>query len=320
MNTATSILDLGPAVERFRGEVLHGLRKRHKTLPCKYFYDARGSKLFDAICDLPEYYPTRTELGILRQCAGEMARQLGPKVALIEFGSGSSIKTRLVLDALDHPAAYLPVDISREHLGSAAAKLAADYPQLIVRPVCADFTRPVTLPDDLPLGARRVVYFPGSTIGNFGPRSARRLLRQMARLVGPGGGVLIGVDLKKDPRVLEAAYDDAAGVTAAFNMNLLERINRELDGTFDLAFYRHHALYNPRFGRVEMHLISQRRQTVSVAGETIEFAEGESVYTESSYKYAIRGIAKLAASAGLSTREIWTDARHWFGVLLLTPF
>jgi dimethylhistidine N-methyltransferase len=320
MISATPILDLGPAVERFRADVLNGLRKRHKTLPCKYFYDARGSKLFDAICELPEYYPTRTELGILRQRAGEMARQLGPKVALIEFGSGSSIKTRLVLDALDHPAAYLPVDISREHLLDAAAKLAADYRQLSVRPVCADFTRTVTLPDDLPIGARRVIYFPGSTIGNFSPRPARRLLRRMARLVGGGGGVLIGIDLKKEPQTLEAAYDDAAGVTAAFNMNLLERINRELEGSFELDAFRHHALYNPRFGRVEMHLISQRRQTVAVAGDRIDFAEGEGVHTESSYKFTIRGFAKLASAAGLTLREVWTDARRWFGVLLLSPF
>ena len=320
MTSTTPILDLAPAVERFRADVLLGLRKRHKTLPCKYFYDAKGSKLFDAICELPEYYPTRTELGILREHAGAMARQLGPKVALIELGSGSSVKTRLVLDALDHPAAYLPVDISREHLLESAARLAADYPQLSVRPICADFTRTVKPPDDLPIGARRVVYFPGSTLGNFGPRPARRLLRRMARLAGTGGGVLIGVDLKKEPCLLEAAYDDAAGVTAAFNKNLLERINHELDGDFDLRSFRHHALYNPRLGRVEMHLISQRRQSAKIAGEQIEFGEGESIHTESSYKFAIRDFAKLASRAGLSAREVWTDRRQWFGVIFLSPF
>jgi L-histidine Nalpha-methyltransferase len=318
MTSATPILDLAPATEKFRADVLRGLHRRHKRLPCKYFYDAAGSRLFDAICRLSEYYPTRVELNLLREHAGEMAKRLGPKVALIEYGSGSSVKTRLVLDALDHPAAYLPVDISREHLLTSAEKLAADYPGLIVRPVCADFTRNVKLPADLPIGARRVVYFPGSTIGNFGPRPATRLLRGMARLIGPGGGVLIGADLKKDARVLEAAYDDAAGVTAAFNRNLLERINRDLQGSFDIQAFRHHALYNPKFGRVEMHLISTRPQTVRVAGERIDFAEGESIHTESSYKFTLQGLHALAARAGPRARQDWTDPRRWFSVSYFT--
>jgi dimethylhistidine N-methyltransferase len=318
MTNASPILNVGPASEQFRSDVLRGLRRRHKTLPCKYFYDAAGSRLFDAICGLPEYYPTRTELAILRAHADDMAQWLGPKVALIEYGSGSSVKTRLVLEALDHPAAYLPVDISGEHLHSAARQLAIDYPQLIVRPVCADFTRPIQLPDELPSGVRRIVYFPGSTIGNFSPRMAVKLLRGMARLAGLDGGVLLGADLKKSPRVLEAAYDDAAGVTAQFNLNLLARINRELGGNFDLKSFRHHALYQPRFGRIEMHLISTRQQRVRIAGELFEFAEGESIHTENSYKYTIAGLTRMAKRAGLRPRATWSDPRRWFSVLLLS--
>jgi dimethylhistidine N-methyltransferase len=319
MSLATPILPRDAATGRFLSDVLGGLRRPHKRLPCKYFYDAEGSRLFDAICRLPEYYPTRTELAILRTHAGDMARRLGPKVALIEYGSGASIKTRLVLDALDHPAAYLPIDISCEHLHASAAALAKDYPQVIVRPICADFTRPVVLPQDLPPGVRRVVYFPGSTIGNFAPPQAVRLLRGMARLAGRGGGVLLGADLIKEPRILEHAYDDDAGVTAKFNLNMLARINRELAGTFDLAQFRHHALYNPKFGRVEMHLISGRRQTVRIAGQPIEFAEGESIHTESSYKYTIDSLRALATRAGLRSQHAWTDPRRWFSVHYLTP-
>lgn len=318
MKSQTPILDQSPAIATFRADVLRGLRRRHKRLPCKYFYDERGSRLFDAICRLPEYYPTRTELGILGQSARSMARCLGPKVALIEYGSGSSVKTRLVLDALDHPAAYLPVEISREHLAQSAAKLAAAYPDLAIHPVCADFTRRVRLPSDLPVGLRRIVYFPGSTIGNFGPRGANRLLCGMARLIGPRGGVLIGFDLKKDPRILEAAYDDRAGVTADFNRNILERINRELDGTFDVRGFRHHALYNPKLGRVEMHLISDRRQSVQVGGDAIDFAEGEGIHTENSYKFSIAQFRNLAGRAGLDCRRVWSDENNWFCVMYLT--
>lgn len=318
MNSNTTLLDLSPAVATFRADVLRGLRRPHKRLPCKYFYDERGSRLFDAICKLPEYYPTRTELGILRQSAKAMARCIGPKVALIEFGSGSSVKTRLVLDALDHPAAYLPVDISREHLAASAARLAAAYPDLNVKPVCADFTRRVHLPPNLPKGVRRVVYFPGSTIGNLGPPAAHRLLCGMVRLVGKSGGVLIGFDLKKDPRVLERAYDDAAGVTADFNRNILERINRELDGSFDLSSFRHHALYNPKLGRMEMHLVSDRQQVVRIGGESIEFADGEGIHTENSYKFSITQFRADAEQAGLHARREWTDEHNWFCVMYLT--
>ncbi|HEY1379902.1 MAG TPA: L-histidine N(alpha)-methyltransferase [Gemmataceae bacterium] len=315
--TTPAVHDLSPAVARFRADVLRGLRRPHKRLPCKYFYDDLGSRLFDRICELPEYYPTRTELGILRADAPAMAARLGPDCLVIEYGSGSGIKTRLLLDAVGRPAGYLPVDIARDHLERSAAALAADYPGLTVLPVCADFTRPFALPPRVPAAARRVIYFPGSTIGNFGPGAARRLLAGMAEMAGAGGTVLIGVDLKKDPKVLEAAYDDAAGVTAAFNTNLLARINRELGGDFRLDRFAHHALYDPTFGRVEMHLVSRRRQTVRVAGESIEFEEGEGIRTECSYKFTVRGFQALAASAGLRPRQVWTDPRRWFSVQYL---
>jgi dimethylhistidine N-methyltransferase len=274
--------------------------------------------LFDRICELPEYYPTRTELAILRSHRSEMGSRLGPDCLVIEFGSGSSTKTRLLLNALDRPAGYLPVDIACEHLERSATALVAEFPGLPVVPVCADFTRPFALPPGPPTAARRVIYFPGSTIGNFTSAAARRLLAGMARLVGPGGAVLIGVDLKKDPEVLEAAYNDAAGVTAGFNRNLLVRINKELGGDFRLGEFLHHALYNPTFGRIEMHLISRRRQAVRVAGERFDFEEGETILTECSYKYTVRGFQALAAAAGLRARQVWTDSRRWFSVQYLT--
>ena len=312
-----AVHDFAPAA-RFRADVLAGLRRSHKRLPCKYFYDDIGSRLFDRICELPEYYPTRTELAILQSDASDMAARLGPGCLVIEYGSGSSTKTRLLLDALDRPAGYLPVDIAREQLERSAASLAADFPGLPVLPVCADFNRPFALPPGLPAAARRVVYFPGSTIGNFTTAAARRLLAGMARLVGPAGAVLIGVDLKKDPKILEAAYDDAAGVTAAFNRNILVRINRELGGDFRPSEFLHHPLYNPTFGRIEMHLISRRRQTVRLAGERIAFDEGEGILTECSYKHTVRGFQMLAASAGLRARQVWTDSRRWFSVQYAT--
>jgi dimethylhistidine N-methyltransferase len=314
MSTTPIVLDLAPAAADFRADVLRGLRRRHKGIPCKYFYDDAGSRLFDRICELPEYYPTRTELAILRRHAPAMAAGLGPDCLVIEYGSGSGVKTRLLLDALDRPAAYLPVDIAREHLARAAAALAAECPTLPVRPVCADFTSPFALPPGLPAAARRVVYFPGSTIGNFGPRAARQLLRGMARLAGRGGAALIGVDLKKDPRVLERAYDDSAGVTAAFNKNVLVRINRELAGDFRPERFDHHALYNPTRGRIEMHLVSRRRQAVRVAGERFTFADGEAIRTEYSYKFTVREFQVVASRAGLLAEQVWTDANGHFSV------
>ena len=309
--------DLSPARDDFRGQVLHGLSQSRKQLPCKFFYDRTGSELFDRICDLPEYYLTRTELGILESHVREMAEIIGERCLLVEYGSGSSLKTRLLLEHLCDPAGYVPLDISREHLLGAAAKLSSLFPALPVLPVCADYTRAFDLPR-VEGAARTVVYFPGSTIGNFDPHEAGAFLRAAADRCGPGGGLLIGVDLKKDPAVLHAAYNDSAGVTAAFNLNILARINRELDGNFDLARFAHYAFYNPRLGRIEMHLVSRDDQTVSAADHRFVFREGETIFTESSYKYTPDEFQSLAGSSGWTVEKVWTDASRAFSVQYLT--
>jgi dimethylhistidine N-methyltransferase len=311
------VLDFAPRADSFLGDVLRGLRRRVKTLPCKYFYDERGSRLFDRICDLPEYYLTRTELAIMRRHAGDMAETLGPRCLLVEFGSGSGRKTRLLLDHLRDPAAYVPLDISREHLLRSARALAARSPRLPVLPVCADFTARFELP--VPPGpvGRTAVYFPGSTVGNFSPRGTTRLLRRIARLVGPGGGLLIGTDLQKGADVLEPAYDDRQGVTAEFNRNLLRRINRELGADFPVEAFRHRAWYNEAKGRVEMHLVCERHLAVRVGGAIIEFAAGEGIRTECSYKYTFEGFRSLAAAAGMEVRQTWTDDARLFSVQYL---
>ena len=304
-----------PHLKQFRADVLDGLRKPAKELPCKYFYDEHGSKLFDAICELDEYYLTRTELAIMREQAAAMAAAIGPRALLIEFGSGSSLKTRLLLDELDRPAAYVPVDISGSHLAASARRLAEQYPGIDIRPVCADFTGPLELPEcETP--KRRVVYFPGSTIGNFGPADARRLLRHIRGVCGSGGGLLVGIDLKKDVGILEAAYNDRAGVTAEFNLNVLRRINRELGADFRLDAFAHRAFYNAGHGRVEMHLVSRERQTVHVGGVAIPFAAGETIHTECSYKYAVDEFCGLAAAAELKRTRLWTDREELFAVML----
>ncbi|HLN31933.1 MAG TPA: L-histidine N(alpha)-methyltransferase [Gemmataceae bacterium] len=307
---------LPPSSDQFREDVLHGLRLPEKELPCKYFYDARGSQLFEQICDLDEYYLTRTELAIMDRHAGEMADVFGRKCLLIEYGSGSSIKTRLLLDHLKEPVAYVPIDISREHLTESALNLAEQYPQLKIMPLCADFANLPSLPAN-GKSARKAVYFPGSTIGNFTRDEAIGLLRQTARLCGLGGRLLLGADLKKDPRVLEAAYNDDKGVTAAFNLNLLVRINRELEGDFPIDRFWHHAFYNPTQGRIEIYLISQVAQRVRVAGEVFQFSEGEPIRTEYSYKYSIDGLREMAAAAGFEVKHGWTDDRNNFLVLYL---
>jgi dimethylhistidine N-methyltransferase len=297
----------------FRADVLAGLSRPQKQLPAKYFYDAAGSRLFDRITELPEYYPTRTELGILRKDAGEIAGRCGPHCLLVELGAGSLTKVRLLLDGLERPAGYVPVDVSGDHLRSAAAVLADDYPDLDVRPVVADFTGPFALPE-VPAG-RRVVFFPGSTIGNFEPPEADALLGRVARLVGPGGGLLLGVDLRKPVDVLERAYSDAAGVTAAFNRNLLVRINRELGGDFEPTAFRHRAFFNGEESRIEMHLVSERRQRVRVGPAAFDFRAGETIHTENSYKYDVADFADRAAECGLRLDKSWTDPRDWFAVL-----
>jgi dimethylhistidine N-methyltransferase len=307
----------GPATVFLR-EVLHGLSRPHKRLPCKYFYDEAGGQLFERICELEEYYPTRGELAILERHAPALAECLGTGVALIEYGSGSSRKTRLLLDQLRQPAAYLPVDINGEQLRQTARSLGRLYPHLQVQAVEADFTQPFALPALHRPAARRVVYFSGSTIGNFEPPAARDLLAHIAQLCGPGGGLLIGVDLKKDPLVLHAAYNDRQGVTAAFNRNLLVRINRELHADFAPDRYDHYAFYNPLPGRIEMHLISRTSQTVHIGGTTFALDEGESICTEYSYKYSLADFARLTHHTGMRVRQIWLDERQLFSVQFLS--
>jgi dimethylhistidine N-methyltransferase len=315
--TPSTLVDFSPALDEFRADVLAGLSRRPRRLPCKYFYDSRGSELFDRICELDEYYPTRTELAIMRAFVPEMSEAIGPRARLIELGSGSSAKTRLLIEALPDLAEYVPVDISSSYLHGAIKQLARDYPTLRISPWCADFTRSLRLPRS-EFSSKHVVYFPGSTIGNFGPRQSRRLLARIARLVGPGGSLLIGIDLVKERRTLENAYNDAAGVTAAFNLNLLARINREVRGTFKLAAFRHSAMYNAAKRRIEMYLVSTCSQFARVGAERFEFAAGDSICTEHSYKYTIGQFATLAATAGLAPVRVWTDPRRWFAVLYLT--
>lgn len=303
--------------DAFRRDVLAGLSRSPKRLPSKYFYDRRGCALFDRICELDEYYLTRTELAIMRCYADEMSRQIGPGCTLVEYGSGSSIKTRILLDRLRNLAAYVPVDIAREHLLKTAHRLAEAYPRLPIRPVCADFTSPFALPAEVPPENRRVIYFPGSTIGNLEVADAVRLLQSMTLVAGPHGGLLIGIDLKKSPDRLEAAYNDKQGVTAAFNLNLIQRVNRELEGTFQLDRFHHHAPYNARDGRIEMHLVSHEDQAVSVGPRRFEFAAGESICTEYSHKYSVDEFSQLAARGGWSLHRTWTDAENLFAVLYL---
>ena len=306
-----------PAVD-LRRAVLDGLSRSPKTLPCQFFYDDRGSHLFDRICDLPEYYPTRTETGILRRHARDMARAIGPEPLVVEYGSGSSTKTRLLLDAMPDAAGYVPIDISRGHLTAAARGIAADYPGLVVSPVCADYTRPFALPVDT-ADHNVVAFFPGSTIGNFEPDAAAAFLANVRRTCGRGSSLLIGVDRKKDPARLHAAYNDAAGVTAQFNLNLLHRLNRELPGTaIDVATFAHYAPFVPERGRMEMHLVSLGKQTVTVAGHAFAFDVGESIHTESCHKFTPDGFAALAAAAGYRPRQTWADDEGLFGVHLLT--
>lgn len=310
--------DLEPSTDEFREAVLAGLGAAPKTLPCKFFYDAEGSRLFDAICDLPEYYPTRTELAILRDHADEMAAEIGPDAGIVEFGSGAGIKIRLLLAALERPAAYVPVDISRDHMLAAARALAEDFPTLRIAPVCADYTRAFALPA-LPgaAAATMVGFFPGSTIGNFAPPEAVAFLARARRLLGRGSAMLVGADLPKERATLEAAYDDAAGVTAAFNRNLLVRMQRELGAELELDRFRHDARWCPVRRRVEMHLVSLSRQEIRVAGHRFAFERGETIHTENSYKYALPEFRALAGRSGWLPARSWTDPANRFAVHLL---
>lgn len=314
-NGVQGLHDLEPSTREFEAAVFAGLSAPRKNLPCKFLYDAAGSRLFDRICDLPEYYPTRTELRILVDYASEIAALLGPDAGIVEFGSGSAAKIGLIVSKMDRPSLYVPVDISRSQLLSGAASVARALPQLRVAPVCADYTRRFDLPaaaHALPGGLAG--FFPGSTIGNFTPSQARQFLARARRTLGRGAVMIVGVDLRKDADVLQAAYDDSSGVTAAFNLNLLRRINRELGGTFDITAFAYSARWNPAEGRVEMHLVSRRTQRVGIGAREFRFGEGESVHTENSYKYTIAGFQTLAQSAGYVPLRCWTDEKELFSV------
>jgi dimethylhistidine N-methyltransferase len=306
---------LHPTADDLAADVLSGFSRAQKSIPPKYFYDAEGSRLFDAITGMPEYYPTRTETAMLREYADEIAQKAGTGHLLVEPGSGSCTKARILFEGLQ-PCAYVPMDISHDHLRVAAQEVAVEYPWLEVHAACTDFTRLMTLPPDSPEG-RRLAFFPGSSIGNFDPQAAVGFLGMIADMVGPGGQLLIGVDLKKDTAILEAAYDDTRGVTAAFNLNLLARINRELGANFDLAQWRHKALYNEIQGRIEMHLVSRVAQQVNLLGQTFRFAEGETIHTENSYKYSVAEFRDLASQAGFTTDTVWVDADRLFSLHLL---
>jgi dimethylhistidine N-methyltransferase len=306
--------DAEPHQDGFCDEILHGLAQRPKRIAPKFFYDEVGCHLFEEICQLDEYYLTRTEIDILRENATEICRALGPGCLLVEFGSGSNVKTRILLDHLFAPAAYVPVDIARTNLLRCSAGLSADYPDLRILPVCADFTTDFVLPE-MPSAVQRIVaFFPGSTIGNFEPAEAEDFLRRIAVLCGRGGRLLIGIDLKKEPNRLERAYNDAHGITAKFNLNLLDRINRCFGADIPRENFRHYAFYNEELGRIEMHLVSMAERIVQLNGARIVFAEGEQIATEYSYKYTVREFADLATRSGWSVRELWTDPEHLFCV------
>ncbi|WP_309491426.1 L-histidine N(alpha)-methyltransferase [Trinickia mobilis] len=302
--------------EEFERDLVNGLSKTTRSIAPKYFYDAAGSALFDRICELPEYYPTRTELGILARHSRELAECIGPGSEIVEFGAGSLAKIRLLLDAFparDAPRCYLPVDISAEHLESSARRLRADYPELRVQPVAADYMREEQLAGLEASPGRRIGFFPGSTIGNFDLVDAAAFLRLAARLLR-GGGLLVGVDLVKDAQTLHRAYNDSQGVTAAFNLNLLRRANDELGANFDLGQFAHYAFYEPVKRRVEMHLMSRRTQVVRIGAREFTFEEGESLHTENSHKFTIEGFRAMAVSAGFEPGPVWTDDARLFSL------
>lgn len=310
-------VDVHPDDDQVLDEVLLGLAQKQKTLPSKYFYDARGCELFEAICELPEYYLTRTELSIMQEHAAEMALLLGGSVRLVEMGSGASIKTRLLLDKLSNIAAYVPVDIANDYLAHAKTVLTDAYPHLEVLPVRADFTQPFTLPRPSVPVKRTVFYMPGSTLGNFEPEAAKALLAGIAAMAASGGGLLIGLDLIKEVGTLEAAYNDQAGVTAVFNLNLLQRLNREHGADFNLDQFEHRAYFNKPEGRIEMHLLSTVKQTVSLGDSVIQFLAGETIHTENSYKYDLSAFADWAREAGMTVSKKWQDPQQRFAVLYL---
>ena len=299
-------------------EIQQGLSLSQKTLSPKFFYDERGSELFDEITRLPEYYLTTTERRIMRDNIGEIADLIGPRASLIEFGAGSSTKIRLLLEHLHEPAVYVPVDISGDYLQAAAGELAQDFPHIEILPVAADFTKPFGLPNPRIMPERNIVFFPGSTIGNFTPDAALDLLKVMYHEAGENGGLLIGVDLRKDRATLEDAYNDSAGVTAEFNLNILRRMNREFDADIDVSAFEHEAVYNEEQGRIEMYLRSQRAQAFDVSNASFVMTAGERILTEHSHKYSLEGFAELAGQAGFSVERVFTDEKEWFSVQYCT--
>lgn len=311
--------DLHPSVEDIRADVLAGLARRPKRLPSKYFYDARGSQLFERICDLPEYYLTRAELALMRSHAAAIAATLGPRVLVLEYGSGSATKTSLLLEHLSDAVAYVPVEISRSALRASLERLSGQFPHIEMLPVCADFTQPITLPEPARAQARTVIYFPGSTIGNFDTDAAVRLLGHMRQEMGPSGAALIGVDLAKSPEIIEPAYNDVAGLTAEFTLNLLQRLNRELQADFKLGAFRHRARYHPERERIETYIVSRTEQDVSVAGHRFHFMAGEAMLVELSCKYSPESFARMAARAGLRVTHVWTDPQRLFSLQCLRP-
>jgi dimethylhistidine N-methyltransferase len=313
-NARFEYVDLKPGTGSFLQDVVAGLSAPRKSLPPKYFYDARGSELFDRICELPEYYPTRTELAMLEANGADIGARAGAGSAIVEYGSGAGRKTRLLVGALE-PDMYVAVDISGEQLQAAVAQLAAEFPAVRMVAVCGDYTRQLPVRQlEIVNGVRRVVYFPGSTIGNFDPSDALAFLDNARAVAGPGGAMIVGVDLKKDASILHAAYNDAQGVTAAFNLNVLSRINRELGADFDVANFEHRAHYDPRAGRVEMHLVSGVDQRVTVGAHQFRFSAGETIHTENSYKYSVEEFQALAMQAGFSPEHCWLDPQRLFSI------
>ena len=313
-----AVLELD-ASATMRLEVLAGLRGSPKTVAPKYFYDDVGAQLFEAICEQPEYYLTRTELEILRARADEIAGCIGPNAALVEYGSGAGVKVRLLLDAMETPVAYTPIDISHAQLVNVASSLGRDYPDVAIRPLCADYTERLELPMLPSNTRRRVAFFPGSTIGNLHPAQAIGFLQRVRHAVAPNGGLVLGVDRRKDKSVLDAAYNDAAGVTERFNLNMLVRLNRELGCNFNVSRFRHVAFFNETASRIEMHLESTEDQTVCFGSEGVLFSAGESIWTESSYKYDEAALRAVAGAAGFEVRRLWTDSSERFWVVYLEP-
>lgn len=315
---AAALWETAPAKSSFLMETIAGLSKSPRTLPCKFFYDERGARLFQKICELPEYYITRTELQILQLHSAEMAAALGENVELIGLGTGAGTKTRVLLEELHNPAVYIPIDISNEQLQKSTMRFRQMFPKLEILPIASDYLEPFELPLPRKPSSRSVVYFPGSTIGNFEPNAATEFLRRLINLCGEDGGLLIGVDLQKNLRIIEAAYNDSAGVTAEFNLNLLLRANREINADFDLHGWRHRAIYNSSEGRIEMYLISQGNQRVHIEDLKFDFRAGEKILTEHSYKYTPEGFAALARNAGFQFQKLWTDGVRLFGVFYFT--